>query len=248
MANFPKSFKATGDAKRVSLSSWRISAEGASRCGLVWDIFFTRANKDVIMQTGFSGHMGYSKGSDHGCLSKEVPTAELVTVAHSETKRMSAPLLGDAADAYQFGRIIVQGLRRPSAAPSGTLVGKYPIGGPMDIGDQGLLDVAARVWGVWFKRMRRVLVGSREMATVHCSMIYIGRFVGGGMRLRARHSFKKNRAKAPHPRRQVINLNCEQWTIFPFPLPVNRTTTNIGSCKPGIIIYVPETGSYCISG
>jgi len=63
--------------------------EGAT----VWDIFFTRANKDVIMQLDL-GHMGTAKADQVAYLKKYPGRAVTVHVKPAN----AAPLLGDAAD------------------------------------------------------------------------------------------------------------------------------------------------------
>jgi len=66
----------------------------------IWDIFFTRANKDVIMQIDL-GHMGTAKGDHVAYLNKYPGRAATVHVKPAN----AAPLLGDAADTNKWPEI-----------------------------------------------------------------------------------------------------------------------------------------------
>jgi len=70
--------------------------EGAN----VWDIFFTRANRDVIMQCDL-GHMGTARADQVAYLSKYPGRAATVHVKPAN----AAPLLGDAADTNKWPEI-----------------------------------------------------------------------------------------------------------------------------------------------
>lgn len=70
--------------------------EGAT----VWDIFFTRANKDVIMQCDL-GHMGTGKADQVAYMTKYPGRAQTVHVKPAN----AAPLLGDAADTNKWPEI-----------------------------------------------------------------------------------------------------------------------------------------------
>ena len=70
--------------------------EGAT----VWDIFFTRANKDVIMQIDL-GHMGTAGADQVAALNKYPGRAATVHVKPAN----AAPLLGDAADTNKWPEI-----------------------------------------------------------------------------------------------------------------------------------------------
>jgi sugar phosphate isomerase/epimerase len=70
--------------------------EGAT----VWDIFFTRANKDVIMQCDL-GHMGTGKADQVAYMTKYPGRAQTVHVKPAN----AAPLLGDAADSNKWPEI-----------------------------------------------------------------------------------------------------------------------------------------------
>jgi len=67
--------------------------EGAT----VWDIFFTRANKDVIMQCDL-GHMGTADADQVAIINKYPGRAITVHVKPAH----AAPLLGDAADTNKW--------------------------------------------------------------------------------------------------------------------------------------------------
>jgi sugar phosphate isomerase/epimerase len=67
--------------------------EGAT----VWDIFFTRANKDVIMQCDL-GHMGTADADQVAYISKYPGRAVTVHVKPAH----AAPLLGDTADTNKW--------------------------------------------------------------------------------------------------------------------------------------------------
>jgi len=66
----------------------------------VWDIFFSRANKDVIMQCDL-GHMGTAGADQVAYLSKYPGRALTVHVKPAH----AAPLLGDAADTNKWPEI-----------------------------------------------------------------------------------------------------------------------------------------------
>jgi sugar phosphate isomerase/epimerase len=66
----------------------------------VWDIFFSRANKDVIMQCDL-GHMGTAGADQVAYLSKYPGRATTVHVKPAH----AAPLLGDAADTNKWPEI-----------------------------------------------------------------------------------------------------------------------------------------------
>ena len=66
----------------------------------VWDIFFTRANKDVIMQCDL-GHMGTAQADQVAYLNKYPGRAATVHVKPAN----AAPLLGDAADTNKWPEI-----------------------------------------------------------------------------------------------------------------------------------------------
>lgn len=68
--------------------------------GTVWDIFFTRANKDVIMQLDL-GHMGTAKADQVAYMNKYPGRAATVHVKPAN----AAPLLGDAADTNKWPEI-----------------------------------------------------------------------------------------------------------------------------------------------
>jgi sugar phosphate isomerase/epimerase len=70
--------------------------EGAT----VWDIFFTRANKDVIMQCDL-GHMGTGKADQVAYMTKYPGRAQTVHVKPAN----AAPLLGDPADSNKWPEI-----------------------------------------------------------------------------------------------------------------------------------------------
>jgi sugar phosphate isomerase/epimerase len=70
--------------------------EGAT----VWDIFFTRANKDVIMQIDL-GHAGTAKADQVAYMNKYPGRAVTVHVKPAN----AAPLLGDAADTNKWPEI-----------------------------------------------------------------------------------------------------------------------------------------------
>jgi sugar phosphate isomerase/epimerase len=70
--------------------------EGAT----VWDIFFTRANKDVIMQCDL-GHMGTGKADQVAYMTKYPGRAQTVHVKPAN----AAPLLGDPADTNKWPEI-----------------------------------------------------------------------------------------------------------------------------------------------
>lgn len=70
--------------------------EGAT----VWDIFFTRANKDVIMQLDL-GHMGTAKADQVAYMNKYPGRAATVHVKPAN----AAPLLGDAPDTNNWPEI-----------------------------------------------------------------------------------------------------------------------------------------------
>jgi len=70
--------------------------EGAT----VWDIFFTRANRDVIMQCDL-GHMGTARADQVAYLNKYPGRAATVHVKPAN----AAPLLGDAADTNKWPEI-----------------------------------------------------------------------------------------------------------------------------------------------
>jgi sugar phosphate isomerase/epimerase len=70
--------------------------EGAT----VWDIFFTRANRDVIMQCDL-GHMGTGKADQVAYMTKYPGRANTVHVKPAN----AAPLLGDAADTNKWPEI-----------------------------------------------------------------------------------------------------------------------------------------------
>lgn len=67
---------------------------------MVWDIFFTRANKDVIMQCDL-GHMGTARADQVAYLTKYPGRAVTVHVKPAN----AAPLLGDAADTNKWPEI-----------------------------------------------------------------------------------------------------------------------------------------------
>jgi sugar phosphate isomerase/epimerase len=66
----------------------------------VWDIFFTRATPDVIMQIDL-GHMGTARGDQVATLTKYPGRAATVHVKPAN----AAPLLGDAADTNKWPEI-----------------------------------------------------------------------------------------------------------------------------------------------
>jgi sugar phosphate isomerase/epimerase len=66
----------------------------------VWDIFFTRANRDVIMQCDL-GHMGTAGADQVAYLNKYPGRAATVHVKPAH----AAPLLGDAADTNKWPEI-----------------------------------------------------------------------------------------------------------------------------------------------
>jgi sugar phosphate isomerase/epimerase len=66
----------------------------------VWDIFFSRANKDVIMQCDL-GHMGTAGADQVAYLNKYPGRATTVHVKPAH----AAPLLGDAADTNRWPEI-----------------------------------------------------------------------------------------------------------------------------------------------
>ena len=70
--------------------------EGAT----IWDTFFTRANKDVIMQCDL-GHMGTAKADQVAYLTKYPGRAKTVHVKPAN----AAPLLGDVADTNKWPEI-----------------------------------------------------------------------------------------------------------------------------------------------
>jgi sugar phosphate isomerase/epimerase len=70
--------------------------EGAT----VWDTFFTRANKDVIMQIDL-GHMGTAKGDQPAAMAKYPGRSVTVHVKPAN----AAPLLGDTADTNNWPAI-----------------------------------------------------------------------------------------------------------------------------------------------
>jgi sugar phosphate isomerase/epimerase len=70
--------------------------EGAT----IWDTFFTRANKDVIMQCDL-GHMGTAKANQAAVMAKYPGRAVTVHVKPAN----AAPLLGDAADTNNWPEI-----------------------------------------------------------------------------------------------------------------------------------------------
>ena len=70
--------------------------EGAT----IWDTFFSRAGKDVIMQIDL-GHMGTAKGDQVAALTKYPGRAKTVHVKPAH----AAPLLGDAADTNKWPEI-----------------------------------------------------------------------------------------------------------------------------------------------
>jgi len=66
----------------------------------VWDIFFTRANTDVIMQCDL-GHMGTAKADQMAYMTKYPGRAVTVHVKPAN----AAPLIGDAADTNKWPEI-----------------------------------------------------------------------------------------------------------------------------------------------
>jgi sugar phosphate isomerase/epimerase len=70
--------------------------EGAT----IWDIFFTRANKDVIMQIDL-GHAGTAKADQAAYMNKYPGRSLTVHVKPAN----AAPLLGDAADTNKWPEI-----------------------------------------------------------------------------------------------------------------------------------------------